>query len=343
MLEPDSARRAIARRHLHRREAHAGACARAGRQRRRRAGRRPGRDRAAAPARCADRSGPRHRDARRRGARTSSRRAPRRIGWCAPQPPRGSTSCARRSCAASRPARSPPARRSRSRSTRSTPTWATTADLVGALPRERRGAGPTSFGRPTRRPYHPLLDRHGQRLARHAVDPPDHRHRLRAGGQPPAGVRGRDASHRPPTRPILDGALAMAWTAIDAATDPDLRQKLLELAARSRPRADGRTACAGSTAASGMCHELDSTHYPSTLARDSGRDEARRIRHYCSRRGITGQRTSTRSAPTLRSARELRPGRDASGARVTRLAGAQHQDVLVDDVGHEAARVAVRP
>ena len=29
-------------------------------------------------------------------------------------------------------------------------------------------------------------------------------------------------------RAIYDGAVAMAWTAIDAASDPDLRQKLLD-------------------------------------------------------------------------------------------------------------------
>ena len=47
-----------------------------------------------------------------------------------------------------------------------------------------------SIGRVFEETWHALLDRHGQRLQRGALDPPEHRHRDTRRGQSPGGVRG---------------------------------------------------------------------------------------------------------------------------------------------------------
>ena len=93
----------------------------------------------------------------------------------------------------------------------------------------------TAIGRPeSRRRRGDVLDRHGQRVARDAVDPPVHRDRDRRRGEPPTRVHRGGDQRVGRSRGRAEGALAMAWTVIDAATGP-LRDRLLR-AARRRAR-----------------------------------------------------------------------------------------------------------
>ena len=134
------------------------------------------------------RPGPRDRHLRRRGAehRAGARRG--EVLRPRPHPRSASASGSRGSGAASRRARSRPA--PPSSSSHSAPPYSEFRADAGdrrALPGERRGARARFPPRPSTRVRG--LDRHGERLARDAGDPPDARHRLPPGGQPPGRVR----------------------------------------------------------------------------------------------------------------------------------------------------------
>ena len=198
-----------------------------GRQRAGRADGRPGGHRPAAPAARPGGPGPRRRHPQLLGGQRHPRRHHGALHG--PLPHRGGT---RRAAApgrtrASRRARSPPGARSRTRSwRRSTRTWRRTrpcsrayranaetlgrrfeADDAGApLPTFSTDMANVSLAVPT---IHPLIgiETHG------AVN---HQREFAAACVTPSA----DAA-------VRDGAVALAWTAIDAATDPELRERLL--------------------------------------------------------------------------------------------------------------------
>ena len=80
---------------------------------------------------------------------------------------------------------------------RRTRTWSTTTTSSRCTGRTRSRSAADS----RRRARDDVLDRHGQRLARDALDPPVHRDRERRRGEPSARVRGARASTRRPTGP----------------------------------------------------------------------------------------------------------------------------------------------
>ena len=197
-----------------------------GHQRGRRARRRPDRHRAPAPAAALDRPRPRHRDQGRRRARTSSRPAPRPSGWSAAWTSRAWT-------------RSPRMVR-RCFEAGALATGATLeieeeicyadvrhdADLVAPLPARTRSSwaassatpgmpvstdmGNVSYVVPT---IHPMIGIEANGAVNHQAD-------FAAACATPSADQA-----------IFDGALAMAWTAIDAAQDAALRERLMAFVA----------------------------------------------------------------------------------------------------------------
>ena len=97
------------------------------------------------------------------------------------------------------------------------------------LPPQCRGAWPgfSRLGRSTAAQW--WLDRHGERVVGAALHSSCNRHQLIASGESSAGFTAHCITEAA-DRAISDGALAMAWTAIDIATDADLRQRLLSRA-----------------------------------------------------------------------------------------------------------------
>jgi hypothetical protein len=171
------------------------------------------------PATACTASSPRRRGAERHpGAHQGRVDDPRRLAGAAGRTARALVR------AASRPARWPAAGAELASSPRPTPRCATTPTWPPATG-QRRGAGPHLRGR---RPveFDNFSTDIGNVSPGRAGHPSGHRHRLRRGGQPPAEFAA--AAVTPAAdQAILDGAIALAWTAIDAATDEELRDCLL--------------------------------------------------------------------------------------------------------------------
>ena len=205
-------------------EAHASAYPYLGDQRRRRPGRRPDGDRPAPPAPAPERPRPRDRHQGRRRRQHHPGPHDRRLDGPGRRP----------GAAGGGPGQGGPLLRGRRPGHRGDPGAvrgprallrdAPRPRAVGPVPAQRRGprAQLHRHERPRRR-----VDRHGQRLPGPALDPPDHRHRLPC-------PRSTTSPSSPPScatpaadQAVVDGAVAMAWTAIDAATDQTLRERLL--------------------------------------------------------------------------------------------------------------------
>ena len=130
--------------------------------------------------------------------------------------------------AASRPARWRPGRRSSFETL--SPVYShmvTDAGAAGRLPRQRRGARPALRADDEGEPP-PTISTDMANVSLALPDhPPDASASSPAGRSTTSPSSPQPASPRRPTRAIVDGALAMAWTALDAAATEPLRDRLL--------------------------------------------------------------------------------------------------------------------
>ena len=178
-----------------------------------------------------DRSRARHRHARRRGAEHRAGAHDGTVLRARAHARRPRRTFARRCCAASRRARSRPDARcastARPRRTRRSGTTPRSPRSTAATPRRSDGRSSSRVRRMSR--FAGSTDMGNVSHAMPSIHPMIGLV-LPAGGESPAGVHRPLRRRRQPTASCCDGALALAWTAIDVATDDVLSARL-----RARP------------------------------------------------------------------------------------------------------------